>query len=636
MGRRPLSAVVTATVVAAAIATATPAAAQRVDQPPSESAPVTNTKSPTEPVRLIVRYDSDGGAPIFDTVNTDLSGIMGIANQAGVTGLEVDGEDNLMWVPTDPQYDLQWENRTTGTENAWDITRGDPSIVIAVIDSGVNPGPEFGDRLLAGQSFTGNDPHSDDLGHGTSVAGVAAAEANNNVAGAGVCPVCKILPVQAATADGTVAWSAAARGIVWAVDQGADILNLSFGGDATTSVLSDAIEYALSQGVAIVASAGNSGNEDPMYPARLPGVISVGGHDESGNRYSWSTYGQLVDVAAPGCVLTIEGNSPATVCGTSFASPWVAGAVALLLASNGPMTPDRVETALESSTIANDWVRTGRIDASLLIRQTPPSLDPLQPRIRSRSVVLTGEYSGSISQVELMVDGSIAAVDTHPAAGRFQLMWDATTVQLGDHQLLVDAIDDQGNTLTGVPVTIEIYRDTGFKDVSSSAYYGSAVTWMVDNTITGGTSATTFEPDSPVTRAQLATFLWRFSGSPSPTVATLLKDVAPDSWYTQAVNWLVETGITSGATPTTFEPTQAVSRAQAATLLWRLAGAPTSAPPSGFTDTGDNTWYSNAVDWMVDTGITTGRTASTFEPGAGVTRAQLATFLWRYAGSPTA
>ncbi len=622
--------------MAAALAAATPAAAENPDQPLSGPTASTESHSPTESVQLIVRHDSDGGAPVFDTISTSLSGIMTIANRADVTGLEIDGKASLMWVPSDPDYQLQWENRTTGVENAWDITRGDPSTVIAIVDSGVNPGPEFGSRLLAGMSFTGNNPLVDDLGHGTSVAGVAAAEANNDVAGAGICPVCKILPVQVATADGSVLWSAAASGIVWAVDQGADILNLSFGADASSSVLSDAVNYATTRGVVVVASAGNSGNDNPVYPAAMPGVISAAGHDEAGNRYSWSTYGQLVDVAAPGCVFSIEGGSPATVCGTSFASPWVAGLAALLMARDASMTPDQVQSALEASTVANDWVRTGRVDASRLIQPYPPSLDPLQPRINPGDVALTGEYSGAVSQVELMVDGSLAAVDPSPTDGRFQLMWDASTVEPGTHELLVDAIDQLGRTLASGPVSVEVNLISGFGDVNPLAYYESAVTWMVDNAITGGTSPTTFEPDTPVTRAQLATFLWRFSGTPSSTSAGSLTDVAANSWYAQAVNWMVETGITTGTTPTTFEPDRQVSRAQAATFLWRLAGTPTGAPSSNFTDTGGGIWYSNAVDWMVDHGITTGTTPTTFEPEAGLTRAQLATFLWRYAGCPAA
>ncbi len=304
--------------------------------------------APVAAKRLIVRHDRDGGTPSFDTMTGDLSGLMRIAADPTVTGVELDGVSQLMWQPTDPAYGLQWEDRLTGLETAWDTTRGDPGVVIAVIDSGINPGPEFGARLLAGRSFTDSDPHIDTLGHGTSVAAVAAAEADNGTAGAGVCSACAILPVQVTDVGGLVPWSAAAKGIIWAVDQGADILNLSFGSQSPSSVLSDAIDYALGRGVVVVVVAA-AGNYGTVYPADHPGVISVAGHDKTFSRSSWSSYGQWVDVAAPGCVLGPSADSPTMVCGTSFASPWTAGAAALLLsASDGPLTPCIPERAFPS------------------------------------------------------------------------------------------------------------------------------------------------------------------------------------------------------------------------------------------------------------------------------------------------
>lgn len=190
---------------------------------------------------IVLQDTAPGEAPEFEVVETTLDGAMDLLANPDVTSVELDGYGHLMWRPTDPDYLDQWEHHVTGMESAWDITRGSEEIVIAVVDSGVEPGPEFCDRLLAGQSFISADPHVDPLGHGTSVAGVAAAGANNDVGG-GVCSECTILPVQVAHTNGSVPWSAAADGVIWAVDQGADILNLSYGSQNNASVLQQAID----------------------------------------------------------------------------------------------------------------------------------------------------------------------------------------------------------------------------------------------------------------------------------------------------------------------------------------------------------------------------------------------------------
>jgi len=563
-------------VFAAALGAANTAAAQNpqssAPEPPRPAAatPVTNGS-----VDLIVRHDDGTGAPVFETVTTDLSGIIDITTDTSVTGVELDGASDLMWKPTDPAYGVQWEHQLTGLETAWDVTRGDPSVVIAVVDSGVNSGPEFGTRLLPGKSFSGNDPLVDSLGHGTSVAAVAAAEANNGIGGVGVCSRCTILPVQVADANGRVPWSAAASGIVWAVDQGADILNLSFGSQSPSGVLSDAIDYATSRGVVVFAAAGNSGTDTAVYPAAYADVISVAAHDQGFNRHSWSSYGQWVDLAAPGCDLGISWGTPTTVCGTSFASPWAAGTAALLLSVDGAMSVAQVEAAIENTTVPNDWVRTGRMDASLLLRGGVANLDPVRPRISAGSVDLTGQYRGNVTRIDLTVDGMVAASDKSPTAGRFELLWDASTAVAGDHTLQVEAVDASGNSVPGGAVSVQVYEGSGFDDVVRNSFYDTAVTWMVNSSITSGTSPTTFGPDSPVTRAQLATFLWRYAGNPTATNPAGFDDTATNAWYSPAVDWLVDTGITTGTTPTTYSPDSPVTRAQLATFLWRYAGNPT-------------------------------------------------------------
>ena len=171
-----------------------------------------------------------------------------------------------------------------------------------------------------------------------------------------------------------------------------------------------------------------------------------------------------------------------------------------------------------------------------------------------------------------------------------------------------------------------------FEDVSSDAYYYDAVLWAVKAGITSGTSATTFSPDNPCTRAQMATFLWRAAGSPDPVSKTcIFADVPADAYYATAVQWAYEQGITSGTSATTYSPDEPCTRGQMATFLWRNAGS--QAPVSNtnqFADVPAVKYYAVAVQWAYEQKITSGTSATTFSPNDPCTRAQMVTFLYRY------
>lgn len=168
-----------------------------------------------------------------------------------------------------------------------------------------------------------------------------------------------------------------------------------------------------------------------------------------------------------------------------------------------------------------------------------------------------------------------------------------------------------------------------FADVSSDAYYYDAVNWAVANGVTSGTSATTFSPNSVCTRAQMVMFLWRAAGSPTPhSNANPFEDVSTDAYYYTAVLWAVEQGITGGTSATTFSPDDMVTRGQTVMFLWRYAGSP-EASASSFTDVDANAYYATAVAWAAKEGVTSGTSSTTFSPDAPCTRAQIVTFLYR-------
>ena len=186
-------------------------------------------------------------------------------------------------------------------------------------------------------------------------------------------------------------------------------------------------------------------------------------------------------------------------------------------------------------------------------------------------------------------------------------------------------VDGDDRPLDGGPATT-----SSFTDVPAGAYYADAVKWAVAEDITSGTSPTTFSPNNGCTRAQMVTFLWRAAGCPEPeSDYGPFRDVPKDAYYRKAVLWAAGEGITSGTSPTTFSPNATVTRAQTVTFLWRWEGEPEADQRSGFRDVPARQYYSEAVSWAVEAGITNGTGTTTFSPGQTCTRAQIVTFLWR-------
>lgn len=168
-----------------------------------------------------------------------------------------------------------------------------------------------------------------------------------------------------------------------------------------------------------------------------------------------------------------------------------------------------------------------------------------------------------------------------------------------------------------------------FVDVKTGDYFYDAVQWAVGKGITNGTSAETFSPEAPCTRAQIVTFLWRAAGSPVVNYAMDLSDVAGDAYYAEAVRWALSEGITTGTSDHTFSPDAVCTREQAVTFLWRAAGSPAVSGESAFEDVGADAYYARAVAWAAQNGVTNGISQALFGSGNDCTRAQIVTFLYR-------
>ena len=248
--------------------------------------------------------------------------------------------------PNDPDYDRQWALPHIEAEAAWREMGELSAITVAVIDTGVCMSHEdlLGRVLDNGYDFVDDDDDPEDVfGHGCSVAGIIAANIDNGIGIAGFSPNSSILPVRVLGPSGSGSMADVAAGIVYAADQGADIINLSLGSMVGSQVTKDAVDHAVAQGATVIASAGNSGGALPGYPARYENVVAVGAIDSNGARSSFSNKGG--DIWAPGRDVhtTYLDNAYKALNGTSFSAPYVSAMAAVLegMGAELHLDPDR-------------------------------------------------------------------------------------------------------------------------------------------------------------------------------------------------------------------------------------------------------------------------------------------------------
>ena len=290
--------------------------------------------------------------------------------------------------PNDFDWPAQWGLRRTGFPEVWEVSRGSTRTIVAVVDTGVQAShPDLMGSVLPGFDFVHDETNAlDDHGHGTAVAGIVAARANNAIGIAGACWTCMVLPVKVLDRDGTGLTSDIAAGIIWAAKRGASVINLSLGGFGTTVALTDALAYAAERDIVLVGAAGNDGSSARFYPAADDRVIGVAATNPRDHLYPWSNRGAWVDVAAPGCNPTLwRGSGYAALCGTSSASPVVAGLAALIRSAKPKASAEEVADQIRQSAIPGlPDAERGRINAA---RALVPSRFEGGPS-RARSVAL--------------------------------------------------------------------------------------------------------------------------------------------------------------------------------------------------------------------------------------------------------
>lgn len=288
--------------------------------------------------------------------------------------------------PNDPLFGAgQWGPQAIEGPAAWDLGVGVASTIVAVIDSGLDlTHPEFAGRILPGYDFANEDDDPmDDVGHGTHVAGIIGAAVNNNLGVAGVAGGVSLMPVKVLDADGLGTSWWLAQGIVWAADHGARVANVSIGAAFASTYVADALQYASDRNMLVVAAAGNGGNSTPVYPAWFPLTVAVSALRDATNLATYATYGDAIDLAAPGSsvlstCLQSAGNAFCSMSGSSMAAPHVTGVAALVWSRNPDLTHAQVRTLLEeTATNLGDplYFGHGRVSAAAAVMAAPaPSL----------------------------------------------------------------------------------------------------------------------------------------------------------------------------------------------------------------------------------------------------------------------
>jgi thermitase len=392
----------------------------------------------------------------------------------GVEFAELDRKVKISITPNDPGYPSQWHLPNISAPQAWDISIGSNALVIAVIDTGCDPNhPDLSASYVPGWNFVdGNSNWSDVEGHGTEVAGSAAAFGNNGTGVVGVSWNARIMPLRVADANGYAYFSTIATALNYAADNGAKIANISFDSIPGSSSVQNAAQYMWNKGGLTVVAAGNSGI-DPGFSASTY-MIVVSATNKSNAKTSWSNYGRFVTVSAPGesIYTTTRGGGYRSVSGTSFSAPIVCGSLAVIWASNRYLSNAQVRDILISSAADlgtagfDTYYGYGKVNpyhGALLAQQT--SVDTTAPTVYITSPAAGATVSGTqsvsiqasdnvgVTRVELFVDGALTATLT---SAPYTYNWNTMSVPNGARTLTAKAYDQAGNVGNASPVSVTV------------------------------------------------------------------------------------------------------------------------------------------------------------------------------------
>lgn len=377
--------------------------------------------------------------------------ISSLESNSFVEYAETDELIKLEYIPSDPYYNLQWYQDVIESERGWDQTKGSTDVVVAVIDNGIDLyHPDLNQHIVSPYDTIYDSPYTISSGdHGTHVAGIIGSSMDNGIGTTGIAPSTSIMPIDVFTTEYAYI-SDVIEGIYYAVDHGADIINMSLGGYSYSSSYNEAIQHAHDNGVLVIAAAGNDNLDQPHYPSSYPNVISVASTNENDQKSSFSNYGDDIDISAPGSRIfsTLAHSAYGYMSGTSMASPVVAGVAALMLANNPSLTNDEVaqrlyDTSDDLGASGKDvFFGHGRVNVEKALELETELAPPHVLDVYDYSQQVSGTIESDVqTNIEVASDGDVIG-SGYADNGSFEI---PIPRQPAGTELTVYAVDHTGN-----------------------------------------------------------------------------------------------------------------------------------------------------------------------------------------------
>jgi hypothetical protein len=459
------------------------------------------------------------------------------------------------YVANDTYYNLAYHIHKMNVPASWDISEG-AGITIAIADTGVRVSHQDIAANISstpGYNFYDNNSDITDIrGHGTAVASTAAGVTNNGIGVSSLAGKAKILPIRIAAPDGYALYSAMANAITYAANNGARVLNCSYGGGGNSSTIQSAATYMVSKGGVVVWSAGNDNVDSAFYDN--PNIILVSATNSSDTRTSWSSFGAYVDVAAPGEGIYVASYSSdsayATASGTSFSSPIVAGVVAQMLSANPRLGMKEVDSILKSTAVdlgtagEDIYYGAGRVDAyaAVFTAKNTVAVDTTLPIVSIKNLVTGSVLSGSslisvsatdnvgVKEVGLYLTNTLIEYES---VLPYDFILDTTKYPNGSYTVSAKAVDLAGNSSTAsvnvfisngdtVPPTVSIISPANGAIIPSGGKPVKIVTSARDDT---GTAVVQKLYINNVLRTTITGSALNFNWKPSPGTHSVRVDV---------------------------------------------------------------------------------------------------------------
>ncbi|NEU30376.1 S8 family serine peptidase [bacterium LRH843] len=544
---------------------------------------------------------------------------------------------------------VDWGVESIGAPSVWQNGLTGKGVKIAVLDTGVSSS-HLDLSVEKGKSFVRyTDSYEDDNGHGTHVAGILAAR-NNDIGMIGVAHEATIYVAKVLDEKGDGYTSDVVKAIEWSLQQGAELINVSMGGNSPSAALEAALTHAYHQGALIVAAAGNVGTVSGAgntveYPAAYESVIAVAAVDQYNKRASFSATGPAVEVAAPGVGITSTylHNRYASVSGTSMAAPHVTGHLALLKQAYPEASNEELRKLLHKQTNhvgekgRNPLYGFGVIQLPSYLRAEAPA--PLPPE---NMVVRLLGWDENEAQVEITWE---AESEGEKAAGyqiyrNGQKLTKSTTtsyidkVRGGTYTYAVTALSADEKESDKTVITITIKKNEGaetiesFNDIKGDEWFAEAIYELVNKGVIQGYPDRTAKPNETITRGEAAVMMTRALRETPEPYHESYEDIRPQSFAADYIQTMINQGIFQGYEDDSFRPHAPIPRGEVATILNR-AFEFTPSKPGHFPDVSPTYFAYYDIAIVAGANIAKGLPNGAYEPKSPVTRAEFAVFLTR-------